>query len=255
MSSTHPKNLFKARLGKEQQIGFFSSLGSPALVEMMTGCGFDWVVIDTEHAPNELTDVVSQLRAIRTAGVAPVVRPAWNDMVTIKRLLDQGVQTLIVPFVENAEEAKAAVSYIRFPPRGVRGVAGAARSANYGLTTDYFQSVEKELCLIVQIETANALSKLEEIANVDGVDAVFIGPSDLAASMGHLGNPMHPEVQAAIDDAFKRIKKTGKGRGYLTANEDEFRRRLADGLDFISFATDTVIIRNATKSLIQRLKS
>jgi 4-hydroxy-2-oxoheptanedioate aldolase len=255
MSSTHPKNLFKARLGKEQQIGFFSTVGSPGLLELMTGCGFNWVVIDTEHSPIELTDVVDHLRAITTAGVAPVVRPAWNDMVTIKRVLDQGAQSLIIPFVESPDDARKAVSHMRFPPRGIRGVSGSSRSSNYGLSADYFQNAEKELCLIVQIETAQALAQIEDIASVDGVDAVFIGPSDLAASMGHLGNPMHPDVQAAIDDGFRRVKRTGKGRGYLTGNEDEFRRRLADGLDFISFATDAVIIRNAAKGLIQRLKS
>jgi 4-hydroxy-2-oxoheptanedioate aldolase len=134
-------------------------------------------------------------------------------------------------------------------------VSGAARSSNYGLSTDYFNAVEQELCVIVQIETLEALKDIEKIAAVDGVDAVFIGPSDLAASMGHLGNPLHKDVQAAIDDGFARLKAIGKPAGYLTGNEDEFRRRLADGVDFISFATDAVFIRNAAKSLVTRLKS
>lgn len=202
----------------------------------------------------ELPDVVNHLRVIEQAGVAALVRPAWNDMVTIKRLLDQGAQTLLIPYVETPEEARAAVAHIRFPPRGVRGVSGSSRSSNYGLRTDYFASVERELCLIVQIESLGALAQIEAIASVDGVDAVFIGPSDLAASMGHLGNPMHPDVQKAIDDGFRRLKAIGKPCGYLTGNEDEFRRRMADGLDFISYATDAVFIRNSTRALVARLR-
>jgi 4-hydroxy-2-oxoheptanedioate aldolase len=253
-ASQHPRNLFKARLGKQQQIGFFSTLASPSLTELLAGCGFDWVLIDTEHSPVELPDVIHHLRAVNAPGVSALVRPAWNDMVTIKRLLDQGAQTLLIPYVENAEEARAAVSYTRFPPHGVRGVSSASRAANYGLTQDYFRVVEQELCVIVQIETAEALSRIEEIASVEGVDAVFIGPSDLSASMGHLGNAQHPEVQAAIDDGFRRLKAIGKPAGYLSGNEDEFRRRLAEGVDFISFATDAVIARNAAKGLVGRLR-
>ncbi|MFY8114427.1 MAG: HpcH/HpaI aldolase family protein [Rhabdaerophilum sp.] len=250
----HPRNLFKQRLGRQQQIGFFATFGSPALTEMLAACGFDWVLVDTEHSPIELPDVIDHLRAIAGAGLPALVRPAWNDMVTIKRLLDQGAQTLLIPYVENAEEARAAVAHTRFPPKGVRGVSGASRAANYGLTPAYFAAAEAELCVIVQIESAGALARIEAIAAVDGVDAVFIGPSDLAASMGHIGNPQHPEVQAAIDDGFRRLKAIGKPCGYLTGNEDEFRRRLAEGVDFISFATDAVFIRNATLGLVKRLR-
>ena len=252
--TTHPKNLFKARLGKQQQIGFFATMGSAGLTELLAGCGFDWVLVDTEHSPIELPDVIDHLRAIHGAGLPALVRPAWNDMVTIKRVLDQGAQTLLIPYVESAEEARQAVSSIRFPPRGQRGVSGSSRSSNYGLESDYFARAEAELCLIVQIESLNALNKIEEIAAVDGVDAVFIGPSDLAASMGHIGNAQHPDVQAAIDDGFRRLKAMGKPRGYLTGNEDEFKRRMADGIDFVSFATDAVFIRNSTTALVKRLK-
>ena len=252
--TTHPKNLFKARLGKQQQIGFFATMGSAGLTELLAGCGFDWVLIDTEHSPLELPEVIDHLRVINGAGLPALVRPAWNDMVTIKRVLDQGAQTLLIPYVENAEEARRAVSSIRFPPRGVRGVSGSSRSSNYGLETDYFARAEAELCLIVQIESAGALARIEEIAAVDGVDAVFIGPSDLAASMGHIGNAQHPDVQAAIDEGFRRLKAMGKATGYLTGNEAEFLRRKAEGIDFISFATDAVFIRNSTKALVERLR-
>ena len=252
--TTHPKNLFKARLGKQQQIGFFATMGSAGLTELLAGCGFDWVLIDTEHSPLELPEVIDHLRVINGAGLPALVRPAWNDMVTIKRVLDQGAQTLLIPYVETAEEARRAVSSIRFPPRGVRGVSGSSRSSNYGLESDYFARAEAELCLIVQIESAGALARIEEIAAVDGVDAVFIGPSDLAASMGHIGNAQHPDVQAAINDGFRRLKAMGKATGYLTGNEAEFLRRKAEGIDFISFATDAVFIRNSTKALVERLR-
>lgn len=249
-----PQNLFKSRLGKQQQVGTFATFGSPGLTEMLAGCGFDWILVDTEHSPIELPDVIDHLRVIEGAGIPALVRPAWNDTVLIKRVLDQGAQTLLLPYIETAEEARAAIANTRFPPHGVRGVSGASRSSNYGLAKDYFANAEKELCVILQIESIGAMSRIEEIAGVDGVDAVFIGPSDLAASMGHIGNAQHPAVQAAIDDGMRRVKAMGKPLGYLTGNEDEFRRRMAQGVDFISFATDAVFIRNATLALTQRLK-
>jgi 4-hydroxy-2-oxoheptanedioate aldolase len=250
----HLTNLFKQRLGKQQQIGFFATFGSPELTEMLSACGFDWALIDTEHSPIELPNVVDHMRAIERAGIPALVRPAWNDTVLIKRILDQGAQTLLIPYVDTPEEAQAAVASVRFPPHGVRGVSGSSRSSNYGLTPGYFQKAEAELCLIVQIESTRALAKIEAIAAVPGVDAVFIGPSDLAASMGHIGNAQHPDVQAAIDDGFRRLKAAGKPTGYLTGNEAEFKRRMADGIDFISFATDAVFIRNAAVDLVKRLK-
>lgn len=250
----HRVNRFKARLGREPQIGFFATLGAPGLTELICGCGFDWALIDTEHSPNELPDVIAQLRAIEGAGLPALVRPAWNDRVTIKRLLDQGAQTLLIPYVETAAEAREAVASMRFPPHGARGVSGASRSSNYGLDADYFARAEAELCLIVQIESSGALARIEEIAGVPGVDAVFIGPSDLAASMGHLGNPQHPDVQAAIDEGFRRVKAIGKRCGYLTGAEAELRRRLAEGVDFVSMATDAVFIRTSTLALVKRLK-
>lgn len=255
MTREHPRNLFKQRLGKVQQVGFFSTLGSPALAEMLASCGFDWILIDTEHSPIELPDVIEHLRAIEGAGLPALVRPAWNDTVTVKRLLDQGAQTLMFPYVETPEEAASAVAATRFPPHGVRGVSGSSRAANYGLIPGYFAKAEAELCVIVQIETPRALANIEAIAAVPGVDAVFIGPSDMAASMGHIGNAQHPAVQAAIDDGFRRLKAMGKPCGYLTGNEEEFMRRKASGVDFLSFATDSIFITRAATSLSQRLKA
>jgi 4-hydroxy-2-oxoheptanedioate aldolase len=248
-------NRFKRDLGRRQMLGMFSTLGSPILVELFAGCGFDWLLLDTEHSPSELPDVIAQLQAMQGSEVSAIVRPAWSDMVLVKRLLDAGAQTLLLPYVQSAEEAAAAVSYTRYPPHGVRGVSGSSRAAHYGLNTGYLAGANAEICVLVQIENAAGLNDLERIADVDGVDGVFIGPSDLAASLGHLGNAQHPEVQAAIDDAFRRLKAMGKPSGYLTTNEVEAARRIADGVDFVGVATDTTIITRGATALTARLRS
>jgi 4-hydroxy-2-oxoheptanedioate aldolase len=247
-------NRFKRDLGKRQQLGIFSTFASPALTEMFAQLGFDWLLLDTEHSPNEPSEVVAQLQVMAALPAEPIVRPAWNDMVMVKRWLDFGAQTLLFPYVQNAEEAARAVSYTRYPPHGVRGVSGSSRAAAYGLIPDYFAKVQKEICVIVQIETTEALSRIEEIAQVDGVDAVFIGPADLAASMGHLGNTQAPEVQAAIDDGFRRLKAIGKSAGYLTNNEGEAVRRVAQGIDFVGVANDTTIVARGARSLLATVR-
>jgi 2-keto-3-deoxy-L-rhamnonate aldolase RhmA len=173
-------NRFKQSLGQRQTLGMFSTLGSPILVELFAGCGFDWLLLDTEHSPSELPDVIAQLQAMQGTDVSPIVRPAWSDMVLVKRLLDAGAQTLLFPYVQSAAEAAAAVSFTRYPPHGVRGVSGSSRAARYGLDTGYLAGAQAELCVLVQIENAAGLKDLERIADVDGVDGVFIGPSDLA---------------------------------------------------------------------------
>lgn len=249
-----PENLFKKNLGRKQQLGIWSTLGAPSVAELLLGCGFDWMLIDTEHSPNELPGVIDHLRVAQAAGVPAVVRPAWNDVVTVKRLMDQGAQSLLFPYVQNAAEAAAAVAATRFPPHGNRGVSGGSRGAGYGLWPDYFKRYVDEVCVLVQIETVEALADIEKIAAVPGVDGVFIGPADLAASMGHLGNAQHPDVQKAIDDGFARLKKLGKPSGYLTTNEVEVERRMAQGVDFISVNTDGALIGKAATGLLQRLR-
>jgi 2-keto-3-deoxy-L-rhamnonate aldolase RhmA len=247
-------NRFKRDLGKRQMLGLFSTLASPALTEMFAQLGFDWILIDTEHSPNEPGDVVAQLQVMESLAAEPIVRPAWNDMILVKRLLDFGAQTLLFPYVQNAADAERAVSFTRYPPDGVRGVSGSSRAAAYGLIPDYFTKIQKEICVIVQIETTEALAEIERIAAVDGVDAVFIGPADLAASMGHLGNTQHPEVQAAIDDGFRRLKAIGTPAGYLTNNEGEAVRRVAQGIDFVGIANDTTIVTRGARSLLSVVK-
>ena len=250
-----PVNQFKQNLGRIQQIGLWSTLGSPALVELLAGCGYDWILIDTEHSPIELPNVIDHLRAISASGISAVVRPAWNDTVLVKRLLDQGAQSLLFPFIQNAAEAAAAVAATRFPPKGVRGVSGGSRSSQYGQTANYFRDAEAQICVIVQIETVEALAEIEKIAAVPGVDGVFIGPADLAASMGHLGNAQHPDVQAAIDGGFSRLMAIGKPSGYLTTNEPEVMRRKTTGIDFIAVNTDVALIGKAASGLLERVRS
>src|SRR6266496_3284743 len=227
MNSQVPTNPFKQaiRAGRPQ-VGLWSSLCSNLAAEVIAGAGFDWVLLDTEHAPNELPMVFSQLQALVGGTAAPVVRPAWNDLVLVKRLLDVGVQNLLIPYVQTAEEARAAVAATRYPPRGVRGVAVLHRANRCGRVKDYLQRIGEEICVLVQIETRAALQNLEAIAAVEGVDGLFIGPSDLAAALGHLGDNGHPDVRAAIEDAVQRIRKTGKAAGILAPLEADARHWL-----------------------------
>jgi 4-hydroxy-2-oxoheptanedioate aldolase len=252
--SKTPENLFKKNLGRKQQLGIWSTLASPSVAELLLGCGFDWVLIDTEHSPNELPGVIEHLRIAQAAGVPAVVRPSWNEAVQVKRLMDQGAQTLLFPYVQTADEAAAAVAATRFPPHGNRGVSGGSRGAGYGLWPDFFKRYADEVCVIVQIETPEAMEQIDKIAAVPGVDAVFIGPSDLAAAMGHLGNSQHPDVQKAIDAGFARLKAMKKPSGYLTTNEAEVERRIAQGVDFVAVTTDGALIGRAATGLLQRLR-
>src|SRR3954471_7230336 len=202
-----PVNEFRRAIREGRpQIGLWSSLCSNLSIEAIAGSGFDWILIDTEHAPNEVLMVHGQLQAMATSPSAAVVRPAWNDLVMIKRLLDIGAHNLLIPYVQTPEEAHAAVAATRYPPQGVRGVAVTHRSNRFGRVKDYYQRINDEICVIVQIETQLALKNLEGIAAVDGVDGLFIGPSDMAAAFGHVGNSGHPEVRKAIEGAFERIR-------------------------------------------------
>jgi len=248
-----PRNHFKRAIAEgRRQIGFWLSLGSPTVAEIVAGAGYDFALIDTEHAPNEVPDVIDQLRALEGGTAASVVRPAWNDPVLIKRLLDAGAQTLLVPFVRNPEEATRAVRATRYPPDGIRGVATITRASRHGRVADYTRKAQDELCLIVQLETRASLAELEAIAAVPGVDALFIGPSDLAADMGHLGEPGHPEVQAAIADAVARCTRTGKPIGTFAPIEIDARRYLDLGFTFAAVASDAVVLRQGADA---RLKS
>lgn len=250
-----PQNRFKARLARgEVQYGLWSTIPDPCAVEALAGAGFDWMVLDTEHSPVEVSAVLPLLQAMAAHATAPVVRPVVNDAALIKRHLDQGAQTLLVPLIQSRAEAEAAVAAVRYPPRGVRGVAGTMRAAGYGRITGYHAAAEAGLCLLLQVETALALSRLEEIATTDGVDGVFIGPSDLAASMGHPGGAAHPEVRAAVLDAVARLARLGVPAGLLTQDGDFARQAVAAGATFVALAVDMSLLVRAADDLAARLR-
>jgi 4-hydroxy-2-oxoheptanedioate aldolase len=251
-----PVNRFKRALAAgEQQIGLWSNLASHCSVELLAGAGFDWLLLDMEHAPNELPMVHCQLQAAMGSNTHPVVRPPWNDMVTIKRLLDIGAQTLLIPYVESAEEARNAVAYTRYPPDGVRGYASAARASGFGRIVDYPKQCANELCLLVQIESRLGLDNLEEIAGVEGVDGVFVGPGDLSAALGHAGEIKHPDVQAAIENAIVRIVAAGKPAGILIGDETLARRYIELGCTFTAVGSDVAILGRGAEQLAARFKS
>ena len=251
-----PVNQFKRGIkASKPQIGLWSSLSSHYSVEVIAGSGFDWLLLDTEHSPNDLENVVTQLQAASAYPTTAIVRPAWNDMVLIKRFLDVGVQTLLIPYVQTPEEAAQAVAYTRYPLRGVRGVAGTTRATRFGRVKDYFKRAEEELCVLVQVETRLGLDNLEAIANTDGVDGVFIGPADLSAGLGHLGDMTHPEVKKAIDDAIGRIRKSGKAPGILTGVEAEARHYLEIGCLFVAVGADVGLLARESEKLCAKFKS
>ncbi|QFS82541.1 4-hydroxy-2-oxo-heptane-1,7-dioate aldolase [Roseivivax sp. THAF40] len=249
-----PRNLFKARLkAGTQQIGMWNMIGGNTVPEMLAGAGYDWVLVDCEHAPVDTLDVLPALQAIgQYPDVSAVVRPAANDPVLFKRLLDIGAQTLLVPYVQSAEEARAAVSAMRYGPRGIRGMAGAMRATRYGRVTDYFTRAEEELCLILQVETQAGVDALDEIAAVDGVDGIFIGPADLSASMGYPGQLGHPEVRATIDDVIRRLQALGMPSGILSLDPDEAAQFMALGTRFTAVGIDLTLLTQAAAQLRQR---
>ncbi len=251
-------NPFKQALASGQpQIGIWSTLASPLAAELLAGSGFDWILLDAEHSPNDVPLMLAHLQAVeaeRQHRTHPVVRPAWNDQVLIKRYLDIGAQTLLIPFVQNADEARAAVSSMRYAPHGVRGMGGSVRASRFGRDSSYVRDAHKELCLLVQVETREALSQIEAIAAVDGVDGIFIGPADLSASMGYPGQPGHPEVRAAIDDAIRRIRAAGKAPGILQVSEERARECLALGALFVAVALDMVLLREAADACAARFR-
>ena len=254
-AARRPNHFKRALAAGQVQIGLWNSLASATTVEVLAGAGFDWLLVDMEHSPNDLPLVHAQLQALAAwPATAAVVRPPWNDMVVMKRLLDLGVQNFLVPYVQNAAEAAAAVSHTRYPPQGVRGFASASRATHFGRVADYWQHAHEDICVLVQVETSAALQQIEAIASIDGVDGIFIGPGDLSASMGHLGQPSHPEVIAAIDSAVQRIRATGKPAGFLTGDEALARHYLDLGCRFVAVGADVALLARAADGLRGRFK-
>ena len=247
--SAIPNAFRKALIENRTQIGCWCSLGSPITTEVMGLAGFDWLLLDGEHAPNDVMTFIPQLMALKDSRSAPVVRPPWNDTVIIKRLLDAGFYNFLVPFIESADDACRAVAATRYPPQGVRGVSVSHRSNRYGTINDYMQTINDNIAVIVQIESRTAVAAIDDICAVDGVDCVFIGPSDLAAGYGHLGDPLHPEVQEAMQKILASAKAHGKAAGILAPVEADARRYLAMGATMIAVGSDLGLLRNATQSL------
>ena len=250
-----PRNAFKQALAKgERQIGLWSGLASPVAAEILAGAGFDWIVIDGEHGPNDISTLLPHLQAMRGGTAEPVFRIPWNDMVIIKRALDLGARSLLIPFVQNVEEARRAVAATRYPPLGIRGVSITPRANDYGRVQNYHKNAHLDTCVLVQLETRAALKEIEAIAAIDGIDGIFIGPSDLSADFGHLGNHKHPDVQAAIQDAAVRIRAAGKSAGMLTGNLDDVEPLIAMGFNFTAVGSDVGILARGAEQLAARFQ-
>jgi 2-dehydro-3-deoxyglucarate aldolase len=243
-------NSFKAALHqRERLIGTWLSLASPVVTELLGVVGFDWMLLDAEHAPNDSITLIPQLMALKDSVSAPVVRPPANDSVAIKRLLDGGFVNFLVPFVDSAADAARAVAATRYPPQGIRGVSVGHRGNKFGTVSNYFEVANDNISVIVQIESRAAVEAVDEIVAVEGVDAVFVGPSDLAANFGHIGNANHPEVQAAIAHVFERTHAAGKASGILAPVQADAERYLAMGASMVAVCADLGMLRNAAQAV------
>lgn len=250
---TAPANPLKRAIAAgDRQIGLMCNLASPYAVEVVAGAGFDWLLIDTEHSPAGIENVLGQLQAVQGHGPAPVVRVPWNDLVSIKRHLDIGAQSLLIPYVEDAAQASRAVAATRYPPAGVRGVALTTRASGFGRREGYAAAADDEIAVIVQIENEAGLGNIEEISATDGVDALFIGPSDLHASFGRVGESAHPEVVAVIDDAIRRIVVSGKAAGVFAPVEDLAERWMELGASLVLVGSDISILARGADRLATR---
>lgn len=259
MSSSTPyqsfPNSFKRDLlAGKRLIGCWASLSSAISTEVLGLAGFDWLLLDGEHSPNDVISFIPQLMALKDSVSAPIVRPASNNVVEIKRLLDAGFYNFLVPFIETTEQASAAVAATRYPPQGVRGVSVSQRNNRYGTVPDYFKGINAQICVLVQIESRLGVAEASNIAAVPGVDCVFVGPSDLAAAYGHLGNPGHPAVQGAIAEVFAAAQAAGKPLGILAPAEADARRYLAMGASFVGVGSDLGLFRNASQALCDRYR-
>jgi 4-hydroxy-2-oxoheptanedioate aldolase len=245
--------LKKAFAEKSPAVGLWQALANPYTAEICADIGYDWLMFDCEHSPNTLQTLLSQLQAVAAYPVEPIVRPPSHDPAIIKQYLDLGVRTLLVPMVDSAEQARQIVAATRFPPNGIRGIASAtSRASRFGTMANYLQETHKDLCVITQIESRQALDDIEAIAAVDGVDALFVGPGDLAGSLGHLGDPGHPEVRTAIENALARIKATGKPAGVFAASGEQAKAYFAAGVAFVSVGTDIGLLSKGGRELLER---
>ena len=251
-----PVNHFKRGIhAGQQQIGLWCSLASHLTVEILAGSGYDWLLIDTEHSPNDLSMVFTQLQACMENKVQPIVRPPVTDAVWAKRFLDAGVQSFLFPMVETAEQAAEAVSYTRYPPHGVRGFAATSRASRFGRVTDYYKHAHEEICVLVQIESRRGMENLEAISKVPGIDGVFIGPGDLSADIGFLGDQDNEKVVTLIEDLLAKIVKAGNRPGILTGDEALARRYITAGCLFTAVGSDAGILARGSEGLVKRFRA
>ena len=227
---------------------------SPIGTEILGHAGFDWILVDGEHAPNDFQSFVAQLMALKDSSSAPVVRPQWAEPVILKRLLDIGFFNFLMPFIGSEEEAVAAVAATRYPPEGMRGVSLMHRGNKFGYLPDYHTKVNENITVMVQIESRDGLKNVEAIARVDGVDGLFIGPSDLSVALGHFNDPMHPEVQDAMQRIVAAGKAAGTAVGILAPVEEHARRYLDMGMTFVAVGADLGLLKNATLDLRKKFK-
>ena len=252
-----PHNSFKRALREgKPQIGLWVGMVNPSVAELLAGVGFDWLCLDAEHSPNDVRTVLAQLQAIAPYPVQAVVRPVHGASEILKQYLDIGVQTILVPMIETPEQAARVVAATRYPTRGHRGVASATtRASRWGRIERYFQRADEEVCVVVQVESVKGLTNLAEIAAVEGVDGVFFGPADLAASMGYLGNPMEPQVQRSILEGIATVRQAGKAAGSLTADRRLARQYLSLGASFVAVGIDMMVLSQAAAELAAEFKS
>lgn len=252
-----PHNKLKAALkAGKPQLGLWLSLANSYSAELLGDAGFDWLLIDGEHAPNDLQTIMQQLQALRFSESPVLVRPPVGEIWLIKQLLDAGAQSLLIPMVESGAQAELLVKAVRYPPRGIRGVgAGAARASHFGYIGDYATTADAEILLMLQVESRAGIAAIDDIASIDGVDCVFIGPADLSADMGYLGDIFAPEVQTVIEDAIKRIRSHGKAVGVYMANPDYARRYMELGASFIAMGSDAQLLVSGSRQLKEQFKS
>ncbi|MEO4109656.1 4-hydroxy-2-oxoheptanedioate aldolase [Acinetobacter pittii] len=249
-------NYFKQKLKNEQQIGMWVGLADGYCAEIAANAGYDWLLIDGEHAPNDVRSILAQLQSLAAYPSQAVVRPVSGDVPLIKQLLDIGVQTLLIPMVESAEQAELMVKATRYPPEGIRGVGAAlARASRWNNIPDYLQIADEQICVLVQVESKKGLDNLDEILKVDGIDGVFIGPADLSAALGYRGNPGHEYVQNIIVQTIQKIRAAGKAAGILSADEMLAKQYLELGTEFVAVGVDTSLLMKSMKQLLSKFKN
>ena len=248
-------NYFKQRLKNQQQIGLWVGLADAYATEIVANAGYDWLLIDGEHAPSDLRTTLLQLQSMAAYPSQAVVRPPIGSVQLIKQLLDIGAQTLLIPMVETVEQATLMVKAVRYPPEGIRGVGAAlARATRWNSIPDYYVHAHEEICLLIQIESVQGLNNLDDILTVQGIDGVFIGAVDLSATMGYKGDPNHPEVQMAVISAIKKIRAAGKAAGVLSTTDEVTKKYIELGTEFVAVGVDTSVLMNGLRSLLSKYK-